>query len=88
MKAGCNSLELKRLDYAELKRNLRERTIRDVPSDVNSWECETCGRALFSKAGYVNHVKSHQVLTLMSFMTVQGHICLMSAIKFANPHQD
>ena len=59
MKAGCNLLELKRLDYAELKRNLRERAIRDVPGDMNSRECETCGRALLNKAGYVNDVKSH-----------------------------
>ena len=36
VKTGCNSLELKRLDYAELMRNLRKRTIRGVPGDVNS----------------------------------------------------
>ena len=58
-KAGYNLLSIKRLDYAEFKRKLRKRAIRGVPGDVNSRECETCGRALLSKAGYVNHVKSH-----------------------------
>ena len=36
VKAGCNSLEMKRLDYAELKRNLQKRTIRVVPGELNS----------------------------------------------------
>ena len=78
----ATSLELKRLDYAELKRNLRKRTIRGVPGDVNSWKCETCGRALLSKAGYVNHVKSHvssqaHVIHGSLPSRPQGHICLM-----------
>ena len=82
MKARCNSLEMKRLDYAEFKRNLRKRTIRSVPDDLNCWECETCGHALLSEAGYVNHVKSHAI-SLAHFIGAslpswpQGHTCLL-----------
>ena len=84
-KAGCYSFELKRLDCAELKRNIRKRTIRGVPGGVNSWECETCGRALLSKAGYVNHVKPHvssqaHVNHASLPPRPQGHICLMCNI--------
>ena len=70
VKAGCNSLEMKRLEYAEFKRNHKKRTIRGVPGDLNSWECERCGRALFSKSGYVNHVKAHA--------TSQAHVICAS----------
>ena len=82
VKAGCNSFKIKRLDYAELKRNLRKRKIRGVPGDVNSWECETCGRALLSVAGYVNHVKSHassqaHVIYASLPPRPQGHTCLV-----------
>ena len=73
---------MKRLDYAELKRNLRKRTIHGVSGDVSSWECETCSRALLIKAGYVNHVKSHassqpHVIHASLPPRPQGHICLM-----------
>ena len=92
MKAGCNSLELKRLDYAELKRNLRQRTIRGVPGGVNNWECETCGRVLLSKAGYVNHIKPHassQALMPFTPVCLLGHrvTSVYCVMKSANPHQ-
>ena len=82
VKAGCNSLDLKRLEHAEFKRNLRKRPIRGVPGDVNSWECETYDRALFSKAGYVKQFKSHasfqpRVIHASLPPRPQGHICLM-----------
>ena len=54
-----------------------------MPSDVHSWEkCETCGRPLLSKAGYVNHGKSHassqpRVIHASLPPRPQGHICLM-----------
>ena len=59
-----------------------KRTIRGVPGDVNSWECETCGRALLSKAGYLNHFKSHasslpRVIHASLPPRPQVHICLM-----------
>ena len=31
-----------------------------LPDDVKSWKCEICARKLLSKAGYVNHKKSHE----------------------------
>ena len=31
-----------------------------LPDDVKSWKCEICARILLSKAGYVNHKKSHE----------------------------
>ena len=66
-KAGYNLLSIKRLDYAEFKRNLRKRAIRGVPGDVNSRECETCGRALLSTADMSTTSSHMQVLKLMSF---------------------
>ena len=92
MKAECNSLDMKRLDYAELKRNLRKRAICGVPGDVNSGECETCGRALLSKAGYVNHVKSHassQAHVVHAGLLLGLRVTFVyCAIKSANPHLD
>ena len=67
MKARCNSLEMKRLDYAEFKRNLRKRTIRSVPGDLNCWECETCGHALLSEASSTKTLSQHFMLSLEAF---------------------
>ena len=59
VKAGCGSLHVKRLERAKLKRALRKGNREDLPCDHANWICETCGRVLLSKAGYVNHIKSH-----------------------------
>ena len=59
VKTGCGSLHTKRIERAKLKRTLRKGNLENVPHAYSNLICETCGRALLSKAGYVNHVKSH-----------------------------
>ena len=60
VKKGCKSLCTKRTQRAKLKRDLRKGNMENLPSDSANWKCESCGRILLSKAGYVNHLKSHQ----------------------------
>ena len=60
VRKGCKSLCNKRMQRAKLKRDLRKGNIENLPSGSANWTCETCGRILLSKAGYVNHMKSHQ----------------------------
>ena len=56
----CSSFERKRVEHAELKRALRKQDDSAVPADViNELKCSVCGRLLLSKAGLVNHLKSH-----------------------------
>ena len=45
--------------HNKLKRDLRKGVPTNVDVNINRWECETCGRILLSKAGFVNHQKSH-----------------------------
>ena len=70
---------MKRVGYAELKRNLRKRTIHDASGDLNSCECETCGRALLSKAEYIKSYGRSQahVICASGPSRPQGHTCLM-----------
>jgi hypothetical protein len=60
VRKGCKSLHQKKTERAKLKRDLRKGNTENLPSDSACWKCETCGRVLLSKAGYVNHLKSHQ----------------------------
>ena len=56
----CSNFERKRVEHAELKRALRKQNDSAVPADViNELKCSVCGRLLLSKAGLVNHLKSH-----------------------------
>ena len=59
VKTGYGSLHVKRLEHAKLKRALRKRNLENLPRDLANWICETCEHVLLSKAGYVNHMKSH-----------------------------
>ena len=56
---GAEIFEKERVAHAELKRGLRKGDV-SLPSDAIEWKCETCSRILLSKAGYVNHKKSHE----------------------------
>ena len=60
VKQGCRSLHNLRIERAELKRDLRKGKTENLPDISSHWKCETCGRFLLSKAGYINHLKSHQ----------------------------
>ena len=60
VKQGCRSLHNQRIERAELKRDLRKGKTENLPDISSHWKCETCGRFLLSKAGYINHLKSHQ----------------------------
>ena len=60
VKDGCNLLETKRHGRANLKRELRRGCAYNLLSGFARWLCEKCGRVLLSKAGYVNHLKSHE----------------------------
>ena len=60
IRVGRDSFFDKCLSHAKIKRDLRKGNSDSLPADVKSWICETCGRVLLSKAGYVNHLKSHQ----------------------------
>ena len=53
VKKGCDMFE-KKIGHAELKRALRKDTMTNLTDNLKSWVCGTCGRALLSKAGYVN----------------------------------
>ena len=56
----CSSFERKQVEHAELKRALRKKDDSAVPADVMyELKCSVCGRLLLSKAGLVNHLKSH-----------------------------
>ena len=57
---GAVAFEEERIEHAELKRGLRKGEVSVLPEDAKSWKCEICSRILLSKAGYVNHRKSHE----------------------------
>ena len=59
VKEGCAFFEQTRTENEKIKRSLRKGTATDLPSDLVVWKCDVCDRILKSKAGYVNHVKSH-----------------------------
>ena len=53
---GVKTFEAENTARAELRRACKNfEAVADTP-----WSCEVCGRALLSKAGLVNHMKSHQ----------------------------
>ena len=57
---GCRTFEDERLKHAQLKRDARKGGSTVSESDnLPSWKCGVCQRVLLSKAGYVNHIKSH-----------------------------
>ena len=56
---GSRNAEAVRSQNAKLKRDTRKGIIRELPDDKPSWKCNVCERVLLSKAGYVNHLKSH-----------------------------
>ena len=56
---GAEIFEKERVDHAELKRSLRKGSA-SLPDEAVKWKCDTCSRILLSKAGYVNHMKSHE----------------------------
>ena len=48
------------MEQAALKRALQMQDDSAVPTDVlNELKCSVCGRFLLSKAGLINHLKSH-----------------------------
>ena len=53
---GVKTFEGENVARAELRRACRK--FEDVPD--TPWSCDVCGRVLLSKAGLVNHMKSHQ----------------------------
>ena len=59
VKEGCNMFEKQRLKHAKLKRAARKGNNINLTGELKTWNCETCGRVLLSKAGYVNHLKAH-----------------------------
>ena len=59
IREGCKASEAKRMIHTKLKRDLRKGVATNLEANTARWECETCGRFLLSKAGYVNHLKSH-----------------------------
>ena len=45
--------------HNKLKRDLHKGVPTNLDVNINRWDCETCRRILLSKAGFVNHQKSH-----------------------------
>ena len=43
----------------KLNHDLHKGMFTNVDVNINRWECETCGRILLFKAGFVNHKKYH-----------------------------
>ena len=61
VRQGCDDFEKKRVDHAILKRALRKQEENEITADVvQDLKCHICGRILLSRAGYVNHLKSHE----------------------------
>ena len=56
---GSRDFEARLIAHKKLKRDLRKGVVNDVSACAARWPCEKCGRLLLSKAGYVNHLKSH-----------------------------
>ena len=72
--------EAKRNGRSKLKKELRKRCAQNLPSGSASWICETCGKVLHSKAGYLNHLKSlennpQNTLIRPQFETTTCDIC-------------
>lgn len=58
----CGNFESSRIEHVKLKRALRKQDESAVPADIQQeLKCRECGRLLLSKAGFVNHVRSHYV---------------------------
>ena len=55
---GCVKFEKERVEQADLKRAMRKMHVVSLTGE--HLKCPTCGRVLLSKAGYVNHVVSHE----------------------------
>ena len=60
VKEGCHRFEKERLKHAETKRGIRKGEVIVLPAEMKTWRCKACGRTLLSKAGYVNHIKTHK----------------------------
>ena len=60
MDDGYTSFESKRIVHENLKRQLRKGYTCHIGENMEGWKCQTCGRILLSKVGYLNHRKSHQ----------------------------
>ena len=60
VREGCNLLETKRRGQAKFKHELHKGYAHNVPRGSARWLCEYCGRLLLFKAGYINHLKSHE----------------------------
>jgi hypothetical protein len=56
---GSRDFEARLIAHKKLKRDLRKGVVNDVSACAARWPCKKCGRLLLSKAGYVNHLKSH-----------------------------
>ena len=61
VRGGSEIFEMKRIDHAELKGNLRKGNVSVLPDALNSWKCEACDRMLQSKAACITHNKIHAV---------------------------
>ena len=82
LKRGAEVSEKERVDRAELKRSVRKGNMSVLPDDVKSWKCEICVRILLSKAGYVNHKKSHEK-DVMDMQTCYLHDLLILPVLHA-----
>ena len=60
VKAGCSYFEANRVQHVQLKRALRKGSHVNLAGRTSAWSCGECNRVLLSKAGYVNHLKSHE----------------------------
>ena len=68
VRKGCSEFEEKRVERAVLKRALRKQDESAVPVDVQEeLKCNVCGRFLLSRAGLINHLKSHNQRQNQSF---------------------
>ena len=57
---GLEEYETSRISRAELKHVTCKQDVSNIPSNLGHvWICNVCSCVLLSKAGYVNHMKSH-----------------------------
>ena len=60
VREGCLRFERSRMEHQQLKRRLRKGENTGLGKNTQGWTCSFCQRILLSKAGWVNHVKSHK----------------------------
>ena len=65
VKEGRNTFEKQRLKHAKVKRDARKGIVVNLPDEMKSWKCETCGRPVVKgrirQSPKYTHTNKHNV---------------------------